>query len=39
VLPNITSISPQSGAVGGQIITIIGSGFSINATENIVTID
>jgi len=30
VLPNITSISPNSGAVGGQILTIKGSGFSVS---------
>lgn len=36
VLPNITKISPQSGAIGGQQIIIIGSGFSLTPQNNMV---
>jgi hypothetical protein len=39
VLPNISSISPQTGAIGGQEITITGSGFSLTPGNNVVTVD
>lgn len=38
-LPTITSVSPSSGNIGGQYLTIKGNGFSPNLKNNSVTID
>ena len=39
VLPGINNISPNSGAVAGQKITITGSGFSANSSIVAVSVD
>jgi hypothetical protein len=39
VLPVITSISPNSGNVGGQYLTLSGTGFSANIKNNTVTVE
>ena len=38
-LPTVKSISPTSGNVGGQYLTIVGTGFSNEPTNNSVTVD
>ena len=39
VLPSISGVSPSSGSTqGGQVITVFGSGFSPDLTDNYVTI-
>jgi hypothetical protein len=38
-LPTVSSISPASGNVAGQLLTISGTGFSNNPTNNTVTVD
>lgn len=39
VLPTITSVSPMRGNVGGQYLTIKGTGFSPNPKNNSITVD
>lgn len=39
VLPTISSVSPLSGNLGGQFLTITGSGFAAVAANNTVTVD
>ena len=38
-LPTIQSVSPSSGNLGGQYVTIAGTGFSNEPTNNSVTVD
>jgi hypothetical protein len=38
-LPTITAVSPPTGNIGGQHLTIAGTGFSGNLTNNSVTVD
>jgi hypothetical protein len=38
-LPTVTAVSPASGNIGGQYLTISGSGFSANPANNSVSVD
>ena len=38
-LPTVSSVSPASGNIGGQYLTISGTGFSNSPTNNTVTVD
>jgi len=38
-LPTVSGVSPTSGNVGGQYLTISGTGFSPNPNNNTVTVD
>ena len=39
VLPTVTQVSPNTGNVGGQYLTISGTGFSPNLVNNSVEVD
>ncbi len=39
MLPTINSVSPNRGNVGGQYLTIKGTGFSPNPKNNSITVD
>ena len=39
VLPTIKTVSPDNGNVGGQYLTISGTGFSANPANNTVKVD
>ena len=39
VLPAVTSVSPVQGNLGGQYITLTGTGFSAELKNNSVTVD
>jgi hypothetical protein len=39
VLPTITAVSPSNGNIGGQYLTITGTGFSPKVTNNTVSVD
>ncbi len=38
-LPTVSSVSPMNGNIGGQYLTISGTGFSLNPANNSVTVD
>lgn len=38
-LPTVSGVSPNSGNMGGQLLTISGTGFSMNPQNNSVTVD
>lgn len=38
-LPTVTAVTPANGNVGGQYITIQGTGFSLNPANNSVSVD
>ena len=39
VLPTVTSVSPNQGNIGGQYLTVTGTGFSAELKNNSVTVD
>jgi hypothetical protein len=39
VLPTITTVSPNRGNLGGQHLTILGTGFSAKGSNNTITVD